>query len=150
MELTNYKFIKNMKLVSKTGTLWEISKILSEQVHTVIPFTVYNNLLQREWKMSTGPGGGVAIPHATIPNLNQTIIIVIRNIGKPIEWESLDEKPVDLIIAILTPEYGRYKHFNVLSSLSKQIIDPKKIKLFRKEPNEKVAKIINAFPSAKA
>lgn len=60
-------------------------------------------LLDRERVMSTGIGGGVAIPHAQSPAVN-TLAVALCRPAHAISFESLDEKPVRLVFMIVGPE----------------------------------------------
>jgi fructose-specific phosphotransferase system IIA component len=64
---------------------------------------VTHALLERERVMSTGIGGGVAIPHAQSPAV-RTLAVALARPAKGIEFESLDEKPVRLVFMIVGPE----------------------------------------------
>jgi fructose-specific phosphotransferase system IIA component len=64
---------------------------------------VTSALLDRERVMSTGIGGGVAIPHAQSPAVKSLAVALARPV-RGIEFESLDEKPVRLVFMIIGPE----------------------------------------------
>ncbi len=64
---------------------------------------VARSLLERERVMSTGIGGGVAIPHAQNPAVKTLAVSLVRP-KDGIDFESLDEKPVRLIFMIVGPE----------------------------------------------
>jgi len=64
---------------------------------------VTNALLERERVMSTGIGGGVAVPHAQSPHVQELAVALSRPL-EPIPFESLDERPVGLIFMIVGPE----------------------------------------------
>jgi fructose PTS system EIIBC or EIIC component len=64
---------------------------------------VTNALLDRERVMSTGIGGGVAIPHAQSASV-QGLAVSLARPQKGIDFESLDEKPVQLVFMIVGPE----------------------------------------------
>ncbi|MBK8229949.1 MAG: PTS sugar transporter subunit IIA [Candidatus Eisenbacteria bacterium] len=67
------------------------------------PDAVLKALLERERVMSTGIGGGVAIPHAQSPAVQRLAVSLARPHGE-IAFESLDEKPVRLVFMIVGPE----------------------------------------------
>src|SRR5690349_23158134 len=60
-------------------------------------------LLQREKLGSTAVGNGVAIPHGKLPKLARLFGLFAR-LNKPIDFEALDNQPVDLIFLLLAPE----------------------------------------------
>jgi PTS system nitrogen regulatory IIA component len=59
-------------------------------------------ILKREELGSTGTGGGVAVPHARIQGLNRSFGILAR-LNKPIDFEAIDGRPVDLVFLLLLP-----------------------------------------------
>lgn len=63
---------------------------------------IFDTLLQRERLGSTGVGNGVAIPHGKLQQIDRLYGVFVR-LDKPIEFESLDDQPVDLIFALLAP-----------------------------------------------
>ena len=65
--------------------------------------SVVHALLERERVMSTGIGGGVAIPHAQTPAVG-TLAVSLARVPVGIDFASLDEKPVRLVFMIVGPE----------------------------------------------
>src|SRR5918994_5644279 len=70
---------------------------------------VFDTILQRERLGSTGVGHGVAIPHGKLRILNGLVGVFAR-LARPIEFESLDEQPVDLVFLLLAPESAGADH----------------------------------------
>src|SRR5256885_14106052 len=64
---------------------------------------IFETLMQREKLGSTGVGNGIAIPHGKLPKLEKLIGLLAR-LDRPIDFESLDGQPVDLIFLLLAPE----------------------------------------------
>ena len=60
------------------------------------------DLLKREELGSTGVGGGVAIPHARLPDLQRTLGLLAR-LKQPIEFDAIDGQPVDIVFVLLLP-----------------------------------------------
>src|SRR3981189_2231993 len=57
---------------------------------------IFDTLLQRERLGSTGVGRGIAIPHGRLASL-PNIVSVFARLEEPIDFEALDDEPVDLI-----------------------------------------------------
>jgi len=74
-------------------------------------------ILSREKSFSTALGNGVAFPHARVQNLSKPLIAFGRN-TEPINFLSLDKKPVHIIFLILTPFYDPSYQLKILSQLS--------------------------------
>ncbi len=64
---------------------------------------IFDTLLQRERLGSTGVGHGVAIPHGKLVKLDKLVGFFAR-MEKPIDFDALDDQPVDLIFLLLAPE----------------------------------------------
>lgn len=80
-------------------------------------------LLQREKLGSTGFGSGIAIPHGRLPDLRRVLAIFAR-LETPIDFESVDGEPVDLVFVLLTPEHAGADHLKALSRISRILRDP--------------------------
>ncbi|MCE9521330.1 MAG: PTS sugar transporter subunit IIA [Alphaproteobacteria bacterium] len=79
---------------------------------------VFESLWQREKLGSTGVGHGVAIPHARIAKLEK-IIGIFAQLESGIEFEAIDEAPVDLLFVLLTPEDAGADHLKALARVSR-------------------------------
>jgi nitrogen PTS system EIIA component len=80
-------------------------------------------ILKREELGSTGTGGGVAIPHARIQGLNESFGILAR-LKKPIDFDAIDSKPVDLVFLLLLPASPVSEQLNALASVARKLRDP--------------------------
>lgn len=85
--------------------------------------TIEADLWERENQYSTGFENQIAIPHAKTVNVKEVGVIFIR-LAQPIDWESLDGQPVQIIFGLLVPESGaKVLHLQIINSLASQIID---------------------------
>lgn len=76
------------------------------------------DVYERESIGETGMGGGIAIPHGLSSEVTQASVAIAK-LDHTIEWESLDDKPVDLIFMIAVPKDGdNQAHIRILSSLA--------------------------------
>ncbi len=80
-----------------------------------------DRLLAREAQQSTDIGGGLALPHAMVPGLDQTVLVVGR-IDEGLDFAALDSQPVDLVFLLLGPPGAATEHLRVLARLAR-IID---------------------------
>ena len=78
---------------------------------------VLESLLQRERVMSTGIGGGVAIPHAQSESAGGLSVSFAR-LKRPIDFESLDDKPVEFVFLVVGPE-ERSGFIRILARISR-------------------------------
>jgi nitrogen PTS system EIIA component len=84
---------------------------------------VFDLLLQRERLGSTGIGNGIAIPHNKFAGLSRLLGIFAR-LEKPIDYDSLDGQPVDLIFVLLAPEEAGADHLRALARIARVLRDP--------------------------
>jgi PTS system nitrogen regulatory IIA component len=80
-------------------------------------------ILKREDLGSTGTGGGVAIPHARIQGLNRSFGILAR-LNKPIDFEAIDGRPVDLLFLLLLPANPAGEELKALASVARKLREP--------------------------
>ncbi len=84
---------------------------------------IFETLLQREKLGSTGIGHGIAIPHGKLPKLERLFGLFAR-LERPIDFESLDGQPVDLIFLLLAPEGAGADHLKALAQVARLLRDP--------------------------
>jgi len=83
---------------------------------------VFDALEEREHLGSTGVGAGIAVPHARLPGLDRLCAVFVR-LDRPIDFEAVDERPVDLIFLLLSPETAGVEHLRMLSRISRLLRD---------------------------
>ena len=88
------------KLAAKAGAIPDIDVPARE---------IFDTLLQRERLGSTGLGRGIAIPHVKFKQLDRIHCLFAR-LEQPIDFEALDDEPVDLIFLLLAPEHASGDH----------------------------------------
>jgi PTS system nitrogen regulatory IIA component len=74
-------------------------------------------LIARERLGSTGLGNGIAIPHGRLKNGQQTIAAFMQ-LSTSIDYDSVDNAPVDLLFALIVPENSTEEHLNTLATLA--------------------------------
>ncbi len=84
---------------------------------------IFETLLQREKLGSTGVGGGIAIPHGKLKGLDR-IYGAFARLPRPIDFEALDEQPVDLIFLLLAPENAGADHLKALARIARIMREP--------------------------
>jgi PTS system nitrogen regulatory IIA component len=91
---------------------------------------ILDTLLQRERLGSTGVGRGIAIPHGRVPALHK-IVTVFARLDGAIDFEALDDEPVDLIFLLLAPEHAGADHLKALARISRLLREPSSIEKLR-------------------
>ena len=84
--------------------------------------TIAAALAAREKLGSTGFGGGVAIPHARIEGLPRIVALIAR-LTQPIEFDAVDDAPVDIVVAMLSPPQAGADHLKALARVSRRFRD---------------------------
>ena len=116
--LKQESIIENLVSTDKASTLEELSIFLKSKGLVSNKENLLNALMEREKLGSTGIGENVAIPHATISEINQIITIFGRS-KEGIEFDSLDKKPVNFIYLVLAPTNSSGQHLKVLARISR-------------------------------
>jgi len=110
----------------------DLGDVISEMVSFAATLTgadseLANNweasFLQREKEFSTGIGNGVAIPHAFCDHIEDTVIVMGRSkVG--VDFESLDNQPVNVVVLFVSPRQEFQKHLHVLAAIGKSFRHP--------------------------
>ena len=95
---------------------------------------IFDALVARENLGSTGLGKGFALPHARLDGLRQPFALFVR-LGRPIDFDAIDEKPIDLVILLLTPTSGSTQHLATLAAVSRPLRDELFVQRLRQAPN---------------
>jgi len=105
---------KKQLLVELASTAFKITGIPEREIFDVV--------LQRERLGSTGVGAGIAIPHGKLKALTK-ITGVFARLETPVDFEALDDQPVDLVFMLLAPEGAGADHLKALSRIARALRD---------------------------
>ncbi|MEO0911512.1 MAG: PTS sugar transporter subunit IIA [Pseudomonadota bacterium] len=106
-----------VKVQSKKRLFQEISSAASGRIG-LAEARLQSALLERENLGPTGVGFGVAIPHARIDDLDR-VVGLFFHLEAPVEFESVDRKPVDLVFALFAPQNAGAEHLKALAKVSR-------------------------------
>jgi PTS system nitrogen regulatory IIA component len=106
-----------LKAGSKKQLFQDIANRAAE-VYGVNAREVIAGLLAREQLGSTAMGDGVAIPHARLEGLTQ-IVGVFARLEKPVDFDAMDGRGVDLVFTLLAPERAGADHLRALARVSR-------------------------------
>ncbi len=120
--LTPDGIIASLRATNKKDTLQELSAVAAAKTG-IDAREIFNTLLQRERLGSTGLGRGIAIPHVKL-NALQEIVCLFARLEVPIEYESHDGQPVDLVFMLLAPEDASGDHLKALARISRLVREP--------------------------
>jgi len=119
--LTPDSVIPRLRATSKKQALQELSKRAAE-VSGLPERLIFDVLLERERLGTTGVGNGIAIPHGKLPGLSRLYGLFAR-LEHPVDFDSIDEQPVDLIFLLLAPEAAGADHLKALARVSRLLRD---------------------------
>lgn len=119
--ITPHAILPNLKAGNKKQALQEMARKASELIgqHERAIFDV---LLERERLGTTGVGHGIAIPHGKLPGLDRVHGVFAR-LERPIDFDAIDDQPVDLIFLLLAPEQAGADHLKALARVSRLLRD---------------------------
>jgi PTS system nitrogen regulatory IIA component len=119
--ITPESVVAHLRATSKKQALQEMARRAAEITgqHERVIFDV---LLERERLGSTGVGNGIAIPHGKLPDLERLFGLFARA-DQPIDFDAVDEQPVDLFFLLLAPEGAGADHLKALARVSRLLRD---------------------------
>ncbi len=113
--------IADLKATSKKQALQDLARRAAD-VSGLHERAVFDVLMERERLGTTGVGNGIAIPHGKLPKLERLYGLFAR-LEQPIDFQAIDERPVDLIFVLLAPESAGADHLKALASISRLLRD---------------------------
>ena len=113
--------VSALKATSKKQVLLELAKAAA-RVTGVHERAIFDVLLERERLGSTGMGKGVAIPHGKLSTLDGVHAVFAR-LERPVDFDAVDDAPVDLVFMLLAPEHAGADHLKALAKVSRLLRD---------------------------
>jgi len=125
MEINNLisaeSVIPNLRATSKKQALQDLARRAAD-ITGLHERAIFDVLMERERLGTTGVGNGTAIPHGKMPNLDRLYGLFAR-LERAIDFQSIDEQPVDLIFLLLAPESAGADHLKALARVSRLLRD---------------------------
>ncbi len=119
--LTEDRVVARLHAGSKKQLLEEMARRAAD-ITGLDGRTVFDLLLERERLGTTGVGGGAAIPHGRTPVLDRIYGLFAR-LDMPIEFDAIDDRPVDLVFLLLAPQGAGADHLKALARVSRLLRD---------------------------
>lgn len=113
--------IPKLHATSKKQALQELAKHAAS-LTDLHERTIFDVLLERERLGTTGVGNGIAIPHGKLAGIDRLYGLFAR-LETPIDFDAIDEQPVDLICLLLAPESAGADHLKALARVSRLLRD---------------------------
>ncbi len=146
--LTAENVLGDFKASSKKQTLQSLSRKLADFAGLDARL-VFDKLLEREKLGSTGVGKGVAIPHARIEGLDEIKGLFAR-LSSPIDFDSVDDHPVDIVFMLLAPTDAGADHLKALARVSRLLRDESTLKKLRATSDDSALYAMLAQPASHA
>lgn len=108
---------------SRKRALQRLAQLLADGAPYLTAGEVFSSLVAREKLGSTAIGHGVAIPHARMKGLDESVGAIVRLLN-PVDFEAGDGRHVDLIFGIVVPETADREHSELLHSLVDMLAQP--------------------------
>jgi fructose-specific phosphotransferase system IIA component len=121
----------------KNSVIAELVDLLDKNGSIQDRQTVLDAVFTRERTRSTGIGSGIAIPHGKCSAVRE-LVMALGVAGDPIDFDSVDKKPVSLVILLVSPADQTGPHIQALARISRLMLD------------EDFKKALEGAPSAKA
>jgi PTS system nitrogen regulatory IIA component len=113
--------VANLRATSKKQALQDLARRAAD-VTGEPERAIFEVLIERERLGTTGVGNGIAIPHGKLPGLDKLYGLFAR-LDTPIDFDAIDEQPVDLICLLLAPESAGADHLKALARVSRLLRD---------------------------
>jgi PTS system nitrogen regulatory IIA component len=113
--------IARLRATSKKQALQDLAKRAAE-ITGQPERALFSTLMKRERLGTTGVGNGIAIPHGKLPTLDKLYGLFAR-LDQPIDFDAIDDRPVDLIFLLLAPESSGADHLKALARVSRLLRD---------------------------
>ena len=117
---------------SKKRLLHDIAGIAEACYQTDYSQTV-EALMERESLGPTGVGGGIALPHARLEQLDKVVgaFVLLEN---PIEFDAIDKQPVDIVFGLFAPKSAGVEHLKALALVSRTLREQSIVAKLRSNP----------------
>ena len=110
------------QLTSKKRLFQELGEIAA-QAYGLSGALAIDGLQERETLGPTGVGHGIALPHARLEDLKGIVGVFVR-LEKPLDYDSVDRQPVDLVFGLFAPKDSGVDHLKALALVSRTMRDP--------------------------
>ena len=115
--LTTDRISRGSEAASNKRVLEELGGLLADSAEGLEKDRVFDKLLERERLGSTGLGQGIALPHARIKGVEDARGAFVQ-LQSAIDFDAIDDQPVDLVFGLLVPEEATQEHLDLLAKLA--------------------------------
>lgn len=115
--LTEDSVLVRGDISNKSDVLVELSRQAAKRTGFAAE-DIFRALDEREALGSTGLGNGIAVPHGKFAGL-KTVVAVFLKLDKPVDFDSVDDQPVDIVMALLAPMGAGADHLKALARVAR-------------------------------
>lgn len=127
---------------SKKKALEQLCSVASHYLSEVSQHDLLSSLMVREKMGSTGIGNGIAIPHGRLTETDKAVAVLMTT-ESPIPFDAIDNRDVDIFIALFVPEQSCQEHLSTLQDIAKLFSDKDVCKQVRRcQTNEELYALI--------
>lgn len=128
----------------KISAIEELVNLLAQAGQITDPAGALEAVMEREQQRSTGIGSGIAIPHGKTASAKE-LVMAFGIAKEPIDFDSIDKKPVKIIVLLLSPPDCTGPHIQALARISRLLLDETlKTKLEKASSPEEVYELISS------
>ena len=102
---------------SKKRLFYRISELIADDAPGVDAEAVFHALMAREQLGSTGLGHGIAIPHCRVEGCTEVLGVLVT-LGEAIDFDAMDDRPVDLLFFLVVPDAKDDDHVRALAAVA--------------------------------
>lgn len=141
--LTEDQMIMNLEKNNQVDVIQSMTDLLVKKNIVTDEKVFFDSVMEREQHATTGIGNGIAIPHGKSDAVKEPAIIYAK-LAQPVEWQSLDDKPVEVVIMLAIPEaHQGDTHLKLLSEIAIKLMDDELVQELKQE--DVPANIIKLF-----
>jgi PTS system nitrogen regulatory IIA component len=125
MNLSDFLLPNAVRVLGQSAGKKRLFQDLSEIAHQafgILATDAFDALMERESLGPTGVGHGIALPHARLHGLDRIAAVFVR-LERPMDYDSVDRQPVDLVLALFTPKNSGVEHLKALAQVSRTMRD---------------------------
>ena len=143
--LTDDTVATSVAVHSKKRLLEYVAELFSKQNPQLDVTAIFEKLIERERLGSTGLGKGIALPHARMDGLEHAQAAFLK-LQDAIDFDAMDNKPIDLVVALLVPAETNEEHLQILAGLAGFFNEDENCKLMRETDDHQ--KLIDLITNA--
>ncbi len=120
--ITSDRIVCDSEVTSKKRVIEVLSELLATGQPDLAVRPIFDSLIGRERLGSTGLGHGVALPHGRLDHSQQAIGAFVK-LKNGVDFDAIDQQPVDLVFGLLVPDHYTDEHLKILAYLAEMFSD---------------------------